>query len=340
MSRQFFDLLVSTLFCSLLLAAPSDCKNVVRDKDPVIRKCQTPVYIWSEHNTKPRAMVLAIHGLALHGTIFDTTARHLANQNILVAAPDLRGHGGWINRQPHAKAQYTASEQDLVTIAKALREAHPGVPLFVLGESLGGTAAIRLAGKHPDLVDGLVLSAPALRYYRHVVDRHTVMQLAQLAAHPARGISVANYIHYFSNDEKIRAEQIADPLLRKRMGVGELLSSCRFMSNAAACVDDIPSDMPVLVMQGRHDQMVKQSSVDLLDRKLKSKDKRVCWFPQAGHILLETKHVRPEALNTVSGWLHENSVDARTTHATATASDLPGAALPTPDRTGDSAPGS
>lgn len=306
MSRTFFQLIIFNLLVATLCAGfqPAFANDV-------------PVYVWHDSHVRPKAIVLAIHGLTMHGKTFEATAKHLSKQKFLVAAPDLRGYGSWYKKDERCSAEYSAIEKDLVQIAESLRARYSGAPLFVAGESLGGTAAIRLAAHHPELVDGMILSAPALRYRSHFGLRG-VVQIAMLATNPARRIDTTHYVQYFSNDQRIKQEELSDPLRKKRMGLGELIASCLFMSNSVGCIDAIPVDMPVLIMQGSEDQMVKTDSIKLLERRLKSDNRTICWLPRHGHILLETAHVDRETLDTVSSWLQENC-ETRTARATAMA---------------------
>lgn len=69
-------------------------------------------------------------------------------------AMDLPGHGTSAPRLP----QVTAQQQGAVMAAALAREMGP--PVVVVGHSLGGTIALRLALEHPDLVSALVLVEP------------------------------------------------------------------------------------------------------------------------------------------------------------------------------------
>src|SRR5271168_4183523 len=53
------------------------------------------VYRWSDPTVKPKAVALIVHGLTLHGLVYDAFARHLAERGVIVYAPDLRGYGRW-----------------------------------------------------------------------------------------------------------------------------------------------------------------------------------------------------------------------------------------------------
>jgi alpha-beta hydrolase superfamily lysophospholipase len=76
-----------------------------------------------------------------------------------VHALDHRGHGrsegprALIDRMRNAVA-------DLHALVEATVLAHPGVPVVMLGHSMGGLLAVCFALAHQDLLSGLILSAP------------------------------------------------------------------------------------------------------------------------------------------------------------------------------------
>jgi 3-oxoadipate enol-lactonase len=94
---------------------------------------------------------VALHALALSGRLWDPMAATLAETRT-VLAPDARGHGGsdW-DRQPF-------TVEDLADDVAALIEAQADGPVDVIGLSMGGSTAIRLAQRRPDLVGSLVLA--------------------------------------------------------------------------------------------------------------------------------------------------------------------------------------
>jgi alpha-beta hydrolase superfamily lysophospholipase len=111
----------------------------------------------------PRAALLLSHGLGEHAGRYAALARDLVPLGVDVQALDHRGHG----RSGGARA-YTPRFGRLVDDFEAFRrhaagELPAGLPLFVLGHSLGGLIALRWLQAHPEAgLAGAVLSAPLL----------------------------------------------------------------------------------------------------------------------------------------------------------------------------------
>jgi len=117
----------------------------------------------SELPDDPRAVLIALHGFNDYANAFAEQSVLWADAGIAVYAYDQRGFGRGDGRGLWHGAE--AMTGDLASVADLLRSRHPGLPLAVLGESMGG--AVLLAGlTDPDLskpdIDRAILSAPAV----------------------------------------------------------------------------------------------------------------------------------------------------------------------------------
>ncbi len=110
----------------------------------------------------PKAMIAVIHGLGEHSGRYARFARAAAAQNIGVVAIDLRGHGASFGERTYVDrfSDYLLDADALMGLA---RKVAAGLPLFLMGHSMGGAVAMRwVAERQPDLV-GLILSSAALK---------------------------------------------------------------------------------------------------------------------------------------------------------------------------------
>ncbi|MCK1797331.1 alpha/beta hydrolase [Streptomyces sp. XM4193] len=117
---------------------------------------------WRPRGGTPRALIQIAHGAAEHALRYDGFARELTAHGYAVVASDHRGHG--------ATAQYTggfgaagddawpAVVRDLHTVGERARAEFSGVPLVLLGHSMGSQLARDYAQEYGNQLAGLILS--------------------------------------------------------------------------------------------------------------------------------------------------------------------------------------
>lgn len=178
---------------------------------------------------------------------------------------------------------------------------------------MGAAMAIRVASKHPELADGLVLSAPALRAHSFF-DRNSVKNLPLIVANYKRQLDLMPYVKkYASEDPQIVKELSKDPLLRRRMSAEDLFASRSCINKTLAYVPKISPKQPVLILQAKDDRCVRADAVQLMLKSLKTQDQEVRWFEERGHILIETAHIMPDTMETIVSWLNNHNTPKRTT---------------------------
>lgn len=293
------------LFCpSFSLPAAAQIQR--EDNSSLGQELQLPINKWSHPSASPKAVVVTLHGLIMYGGAFDGLARQLVNQGCVVYAMDFRGQGRWYQPNQKQTLDYDQGEQDLLTLAQTIRMQYPTLPVFYVGESLGADMSIRLAAKHHELVDGLVLSSPAIKR-QSFISRRFISDIMRSWATPNKQLDLVPYMkRCVSDDSRVTEEILNDPLVRKNLSVNELLHSCRVVRSTMGYVKKIPADIPVLIIQGSADRTVKANAVVSLLKQLKSNDQTVRWLPQRGHVLLETHYLQPVAIDTVSDWIKEH----------------------------------
>jgi alpha-beta hydrolase superfamily lysophospholipase len=110
----------------------------------------------------PRALIIALHSFRDYRGAYDVLGPWFAVRGVSLVAMDQRGFG----EAPHRG--YWAGEQalldDVRDLIRVMSREQPGLPVYLMGESMGGSVAVALMGsEEPPVVAGLILAAPGVR---------------------------------------------------------------------------------------------------------------------------------------------------------------------------------
>jgi alpha-beta hydrolase superfamily lysophospholipase len=112
-------------------------------------------------NPDARHLVVLVHGYGEHLGRYEHVADFLVARGAVVAASDHEGHGR-SGGERVLIADFEPVVDDLHTVVERVRAEHPGLPLVMVGHSMGGLIAARYAQRHGDELAALVLSGPLL----------------------------------------------------------------------------------------------------------------------------------------------------------------------------------
>lgn len=292
-----------------------------------------------------KAAVLALHGFGDYSNAFEMPAQIFASHGIATYAFDQRGFGGAPGRSLWAGERQLAA--DAVTASRLLRLIHPGRPLYLLGESMGGavailatTGAIGGAIGGPTGVpvaepDGVILSAPA------VWGRATMDLLPKLAlfagAHLFPDMIVSGRglrIRASDNLPMLRALG-QDPMVLKGARLDMVDGLVDLMDGALAAAPRLAA--PTLVLYGAHDQVIPRPPIAEFVAHLPSdpgRRRRLAYYGQGYHLLLRDLNAATVAGDVV-GWILDRGA-ALPSHADAAETSVPWP--PPPDGDAESPP--
>ena len=257
---------------------------------------EVPYRLWLAR--KPRAAVLLLHGAFDYAAAFEEIGPRFARRGFTSIAFDQRGFGATASRGTWMGAARMAD--DMAEAAKfVLGRVPANVPLFAIGESLGGAVAIHGAasGAVPQL-KGLVLAAPCA-----LASPFRPRLLAWLAASlRAMGGDAELVFERLSGWELTPAAAIrllGDPLVMRRIPP-EIL--CGMATLALSSVSEATRvKIPVLTLVGARDQLVRQSCIrQLFDNLAGPKSWRV--VADAPHLLLHWSG-SGEVLREATRWM-------------------------------------
>ena len=168
-----------------------------------------PTRIWPARG-QVRAVMLALHGFDDSRDAWEFAAPALAAQGITLYAPDLRGFGGMPDRGLWAGTDRMVADARDEALIIASR--HPGVPLYLLGESMGGAVVTCLMAR-PDAppAAGTILLAPAV--WKLGTGPETVLRLLAATAPDWRLTGHELPVHVVAGDDMAAMRRLYfDPL--------------------------------------------------------------------------------------------------------------------------------
>ena len=266
-------------------------------------------YRW-DPDRAPRAIVQITHGMGEHALRYADLARALTADGMVVYAQDHRGHGasaaseeelGHIGEQGWAEL---VNDIDLLRV-RELQE-HPGLPLVLLGHSMGSFAVQQYLLDHSHDVSAAVLTGTTvLDLLEPALDLDEPIDLAvfNAAFQPAR----TDY-DWLSRDEAQVDIYVKDP----RCGFGLDPAGGKAMFVAARQLADpsrlaaMRKDLPIYIAAGEMDPLHGQLTLvhALADRYASAglTDVTVKIYPQARHEIFNETN-RDEVFDDLLTWL-------------------------------------
>ena len=254
----------------------------------------------------PRAVVIAVHGFNDYSNAFFEPALYLKRQGIALLAYDQLGFGD-APRRGHWAGEPRLVD-DLRQIVGLVRRQYPGVPVFVMGESMGAAVAmVATTEPNPPAVDGLILVAPAVRgrgtltaLQRGVLDvMSATFPWFEVTAQGLRILPSDNFtmLSLLSRDPRIIHSTRTDAV----RGLVDLMDHA---TEAAARLT-----VPALILAGERDEVITPVPTCLMLARLPQRPPgawRFMLYPNGYHMLLRDRD-GPLVMADVVRWIDDRT---------------------------------
>lgn len=239
--------------------------------------------------TPAQRIVMVVHGYAEHGGRYAHVAAELNRRGTVVYADDHLGHG----RSEGERALITDFEHvidDLHTLATIARAEFPGLPLLLVGHSMGGLLSARFAERWPDAVAGLAFCGSVIGDWEWAREVLTQPELPHIPFDPQA----------ISRDPAAGASYAADPLVyhgqyKRGLLEAEVVALDRFAED----LDRLT--MPVAYLHGTDDPFVPYERSLQAVRDMPTDDLTVHIYDGARHELLNEIN-RDEIIGDLADW--------------------------------------
>ena len=284
------------------------------------------VSVWLPEG-KPRAVIQLFHGMAEHIARYDRTALDLARRGYAVAGHNHQGHGpetvkeklgffyeknGWINIM-----------EDGYAVTQAIKKQLPGLPVVLLGHSMGSFLAREYVLRYGSDLAGLILSGTGWFPPALCVAARTAASLVN----PFKPAQSVDKLAFSGNNKAFEpARTLFDWLSRDKANVDRYIADpyCGFVFTGRAFRDffeglqqltrlqrleAMPKKLPVYFMSGDRDP-VGQMGKGVLEvaaqfRKAGMADVSVHLYDGARHELFNETN-RDEVIRELADWLDKH----------------------------------
>ncbi|MCW3013460.1 MAG: alpha/beta hydrolase fold protein [Solirubrobacterales bacterium] len=249
------------------------------------------VHHWRGDDSPGFVVVLA-HGYGEHAGRYAHVAERLIAEGASVFAPDHAGHGR--SDGTRALIQDVAPLVDDLSLVVDLAAAvHPELPIVLVGHSMGGVLATRLAQRDPSAFAALVLSGP-------VIGGNPDIQ-GLLALDPLPDVPIDPAI--LSRDASVGAAYMADPLVYHgpfhRATLEAIFGACD-----AIAAGPTFGDLPTVWVHGEEDALAPLSVTREAIEHVKGTVLTEHVYPGARHEVLNETN-RDEVLQDIVTFLRE-----------------------------------
>jgi alpha-beta hydrolase superfamily lysophospholipase len=246
-----------------------------------------------------KAVVVLVHGIGEHAGRYRHVAERLNDGGFAVRAADHYGHGASSGPRGGLPSVMRLVD-DLALVVDDTRRSHPGLPLVLLGHSLGGLVAASFVARAVREVDALVLSSPGLDPGLGAFQKFLISLLSRVAP----GLRVGNGLdpNYLSHDPAVVQAYRGDPLCHDRIGA----RLARFLADEGAVVQAAAPQwqVPTLLIYAGDDRLVKAAGSRAFAAAAPASVISAVCFPALYHEIFNERDATP-VYETLESWLDE-----------------------------------
>ena len=253
---------------------------------------------WTSENVI-RGIMILVHGFNSHSGYFGWAAEQFASNGFAVYALDHRGRGKSEGERFYVE-KFSDWLEDVDKLSDIARSENAGVPVYMLGHSVGGVIASSYVFEHQTEIAGLICESFAFDV--------GLPELAQLALEGASYLiphlpvySLKNEI--FSRDPKVVEQMNTDPRIANEKQPAETVSEV--LKAAARLKENMPNfKIPVFIIHGTADKATRPEGSQYFYDNVGSEDKTLKLYEGGYHDLLNDID-KETVMRDILVWINE-----------------------------------
>ncbi len=226
----------------------------------------------------PVGVIIYVHGHGDHSGGFEEVSKVLADEGYHVYSFDLRGHG----RSPGVRGyikNWEEYREDLQAFCVLVEKEQQGLPLFLIGHSLGGLIGMEYVLNHGEGLAGLVTIAPAVAFEPSWFEKMLIHVVGVIK--PDYVVENSdNYLQLTADSDRIKKLE-KDQLRHNNVTPGLGRSIIKTISRVNEQAHQI--QIPFLMQLGDKDNIISPRKMEELFEKVGSNDKKKIVYTNMRH---------------------------------------------------------
>ncbi len=285
---------------SAAINGPSISGNALIARDGAI----LPLKTWLP-DKKPQVVIVALHGFNHYSNAIAMPAGYWAKRGIATYAYDQRGFGGAPNRGYWPGLRTLIS--DFHDAIKVVAARHKGIPIFVMGVSMGGAVVMAALAQNPiEGIEGALLIAPAVwgRNQMNVIQRGALWFLSNTMPWltvTGQGLNIKP-----SDNMKMLRGLSRDTKLIRHTRIDAIKGLVDLMDTAFAAAPKL-GQTPLFIAYGLKDEIIpRKPTIDVMRRLPANSATRRALYKTGYHLIL--RDTKAKLLwRDVATWIRDKS---------------------------------
>ncbi|WP_413303580.1 lysophospholipase [Bacillus sp. 1P10SD] len=252
--------------------------------------------------TAPKAVVILVHGHGDHSGGLQNLSKSLVNEDYLVYAFDLRGHGKSSGKRGFIR-DWDEYRNDLLAFRKLVAMELPELPLFIVGHSIGGVIVLDYTLDHSEGLAGLIAISPAISYEVTPTERILITLMGKLK--PDYSIVKTGNPQILTKDpeelDRLVADELRHDVVTPGLGRGLMRTVARIANEAKSI------KLPFLLQYGLADELTPPAKLHQFFDTVSSSNKQKFEYPHMRHRPFDDLE-REQFFEDMIHWLDEQVV--------------------------------
>lgn len=277
------------------------CPNAIEKKLVAPDKTRIFYQYWLPQGPVEK-IILMCHGFQCHSDLYYVLGDYFFDKNVLICAMDQRGHGRTSGIRGHLDS-FDLVYQDMALLIHQLKRKYPKVPLYLMGESMGGLTTLNFTVQNPHEIEGLLVLVPGIRprsfsaiknffifssFFKYFPIKKPLIKIPSDYNNPTYFPAFNNY----DSHDILHANPISLGMVFNLMNL--FRTTLPYIKNKI--------QKPILICQGTGDKLLDPHGAFDLYRLIPTPDKTVQIYRNANHSLLMDQNAQ-KIYSDIHTWL-------------------------------------